>query len=85
MTSLTGVVVVTAGYDGSKSETAPQTSDSTDEDRLKVNVETWSVNVMDVGNRARLSALLGLCSTSLSKQMLAEQQSSIFSCLKAFK
>lgn len=55
MTSLTGVVVATAGYDGSKSETAPQISDSTDEDRLKVNVETWSVNVMDGGSRARLS------------------------------
>lgn len=41
---LTGVVLATAGYDGSQSDTAPRKSDSIDEHRLKVSVETWGVN-----------------------------------------
>lgn len=57
MTFLTGVVVATAGYDGSKSQTAPQIPDSTDEDRLKVNVETCRVNSIDAGSRLSAAPL----------------------------
>lgn len=46
---LTGVVLATAGYDGSKSDAAPQKSDSTDEHRLKVTVETCGVNLIGGG------------------------------------